>query len=129
MLKSLRLKNALELVNLSYNYADIGADHGYLAESMLQEGVKLVQVVENKIGPMEHAKANLAQYDHVIYSLSDGLSDLDPRIDAVTICGMGGLNIIGIIDAHLTLAQNLKQLILQPNSKIHELNNVLQISH
>lgn len=129
MLKSLRLMSALAFVNPEFNYADIGADHGYLAKAMLDTGVKLVQVVENKPGPLEHAKCNLQGDDNVIYSLSDGLKDLDERIDAVTICGMGGLNIIGIINDCLAKAKTLKQLILQANSKIYELRQFLNEQH
>lgn len=129
MLKSIRLNGALELIDPALNYADIGADHGYLAMAMKDAGVKVVQVVENKVGPLGHAKENLQDYDDVIFTLADGLTTLDSKIEAVTILGMGGLNIVGIIDHSLEVAKSLKQLILQPNSKIHELRQFLSEQH
>ena len=129
MLKSLRLQGALAFVNPAYNYADIGADHGYLAAAILDLGSSFVQVVENKDGPLAHAKTNLQDYDNVGFTLADGLTQIDPKVNAVTICGMGGLNIVGIIDDELLLAKSFKQLILEPNSKIHELRTYLSNHH
>ena len=74
---SKRLQKVLDFVESSDKVADIGADHGYLTLAMHNKGVKYLQVVENKIGPLNRAKLNLIDLDNVIFSLSDGISDID----------------------------------------------------
>jgi tRNA (adenine22-N1)-methyltransferase len=118
---SKRLQKVLDFVEVTDNVADIGADHGYLTIAMREKGVKYLQVVENKKGPLNRAKQNLVDYDNIIFSLSDGISDIDSSIDTVTICGMGGLNIVEILSDHLDTAKKLKKIIMQANSKTYEL--------
>ncbi len=125
MILSKRLQKVLEFVDASDKVADIGADHGYLTIAMREKGVDFLQVVENKIGPLNRAKQNLMDYDNIIFSLSDGISDLNSSIDTVTICGMGGLNIVEILENHLDVAKKLHKIIMQANSKTFELREFL----
>ena len=118
---SKRLSKVLEYVNEFDKVADIGADHGYLSIAMLEKGVKFVQVVENKTEPFLRAQSALMGYENVIFSLSDGISDLHDDINTVTICGMGGLNIVEILGSQLNKARRLNKIILQANSKLLEL--------
>ena len=113
-----RLNAVLSYIELDDTVCDIGADHGYLSIAMLEKGVSLVQVVENKIGPLNNAKKNLKQFNNVLFSLSDGIEKIDKRIDTCVICGMGGYTIIDILKAHLEQAKSFKKIILQPNSHI-----------
>ena len=125
MLLSKRLSKVLDYIDKDDLVADIGADHGYLSLEMLNIGVKFVQVVENKIEPLKRAKLTLKNHENVKYSLSDGISDLDELINTVTICGMGGLNIVEILSNDLPTAKRLNKIILQANSKLFELREFL----
>ncbi len=122
---SKRLQTVLNYIDASDKVADIGADHGYLTIAMYEKGVKHLQVVENKKGPLDRAKQNLMDYDNISFSLSDGISDLEPYIDTVTICGMGGLNIVEILNNNLDTAKSLKKIVMQANSKTYELREYL----
>lgn len=123
---SKRLSKVLEYINEFDKVADIGADHGYLSIAMLEKGVKFVQVVENKTEPLKRAQSALKRYDNVVFSLSDGISELHDEVTAVTICGMGGLNIVEILGSQLNKAKRLNKIILQANSKLFELRNFLK---
>ena len=54
-----RLHAALDWVNQDDLLADIGCDHGYLASLALQKGIKFVQLIDNKEGPLSVARRNL----------------------------------------------------------------------
>ena len=120
-----RLNAVLNYIDKSDTVCDIGADHGYLSLAMLDKGVSLVQVVENKVGPLNNAKNNLKNYKNVIFSLNDGIENINDRIDTCVICGMGGYTIIDILKAHLERAKKFKKVILQPNSHIEVLRQFL----
>ena len=127
-----RLKKVVDLISTENKVADIGADHGYLSMALLDKGIKKVQVIENKIGPLNNAKKNLMNYQNVSFSLSSGLTDLDADINLCTICGMGGLTIIDIITESIDKCDNL-ELILQPNDHVDSLrmflsNNLFEIT-
>ena len=126
---SKRLSKVLEYINEFDKVADIGADHGYLSIAMLEKGIKFVQVVENKTEPFLRAQSALSGYDNVIFSLSDGISDLNEGINTVTICGMGGLNIVEILGSQLNKARKLNKIILQANSKLYELRTFLNYNN
>lgn len=122
---SKRLQSVLNYIEPTDKVADIGADHGYLTIAMYEKGVKYLQVVENKKGPLERAKQNLMDYENISFSLSDGISKLESYIDTVAICGMGGLNIVEILNNNLDTAKSLKKIIMQANSKTYELREFL----
>lgn len=125
---STRLNKILEYVNKDDLVADIGTDHGYLLDECIKKGIKFAQGVENKKGPYQRALLTLQPHidnNLLTLSLSDGLDDLDDRIDTVVIAGMGGELISQIIDANIEKAKRLKKLILEPNIKIYELRNYL----
>lgn len=120
-----RLSSVLKYINSTDIVADIGADHGYLSAAMLDLGVKHVQIVENKTEPLKRAQSTLLGYKNVSYSLSSGLNELEDCINTVTICGMGGLNIVEILTEDLEKAKKLNKIILQANSKVYELRRFL----
>lgn len=122
---SARLLKVLEFIEPCDIVADIGADHGYLSQAMIEKGVSHVQIVENKTEPLKRAQSTLLNYSNVSFGLSDGISMLENEIDTVTICGMGGLNIIEILSNSIEKAKSLKKLILQANSKNRELRKFL----
>ena len=125
---SKRLQLASNYIDSNLNFADIGCDHGYLSIDAINKGVKLVQLIDNKIGPLNIAKANLKEYlskSEVIFTLGDGLKLLDSRINIVAICGMGGDLISKILFDSLETAKRLDYLILEANSKVDRLRKFL----
>lgn len=125
---SKRLQVASNYIDPNLNFADIGCDHGYLAIDAINKGVKIVQLVDNKIGPLNIAKNNLEQYlndSEVIFTLGDGLKLLDSRINIVAICGMGGDLISKILADSILTAKKLDYLILEANSKVDNLRKYL----
>ena len=125
---TLRLQTILEHISKNDVVADIGTDHGYLLKACLEKGLTFVQGIENKKGPYMRAYSNLKEYlndERAVLSLSDGLSNLDSRIDTVVIAGMGGELIRDIINDSFDNAKQLKKMILEPNIKNYELRKYL----
>lgn len=122
---SARLKTIYNIIDSFDIVADIGTDHGYLIKSLLiDKKIKFCQGVENKEGPFLIAKDNLKDLideNKVTLSLSDGLDELDEKVNTVVVAGMGGELIASIMHKNLDKCQKLDKLILQPNSKIYEL--------
>ncbi len=129
-MKNERLSKVLEFIDSEDKLADVGCDHGYLAMMAIDKGVKFVQLIDNKNGPLMSAKQNLKPYEkkcQVLYSLSSGISNLESCIDTVAICGMGGELISQIIESDYNKAKKIKKFILQPNSKVSFLRHYLYI--
>ncbi len=117
---SKRIKKIIEYIDENDRVADIGCDHGYLGIGCLDKGVTFIQNVDNKIGPLNSARKNLSKYknDNILFTLSDGLNDLDPAVDTVVISGMGGDLITKIVLGNLNKTKQLKKLIIVAHSKV-----------
>ena len=124
---SKRLKVVLDYIENDDIVADIGCDHGYLGIACIEKGIKFVQLIDNKEGPLSSAKANLKKYDSSKYelTLSDGLDLINNSVNTVVICGMGGELIVDIINNHLDIVKNMKKVIVQANTKINYLRKYL----
>lgn len=124
---SKRLKVVLDYIENDDIVADIGCDHGYLGIACIEKGIKFVQLIDNKEGPLSSAKANLKNYDSGKYelTLSDGLDLINNLVNTVVICGMGGELIVDIINSHLDIVKNMKKVIVQANTKINYLRKYL----
>lgn len=96
---------------------DVGADHGYLSMSLSDLGKK-VYAVENKIGPFENLKMNLAHYPgiNVTPLLSDGLSYLPMDVKEAFILGMGGKTIQKILLESKDKISQIEHFVLEPQS-------------
>lgn len=128
-MKNLRLQKISSYINKEDRLGDVGCDHGYLAIMALEKGVRFVQLIDNKEGPLASAKQNLIYFEkdnNIKYSLSSGISRLDESVDTVAICGMGGELISKIIIDDLIIAKRVNKFILQPNSKVSYLRKVLK---
>ncbi len=117
---SKRIKKIIEYIDVTDKVADIGCDHGYLCLGCLEKGVAFVQNIDNKIGPLNTAKTNLQEYgdENIIFTLCDGLAELDERVDTVVISGMGGDLITQIVNNDLEKTKKLKKLIVVAHSKV-----------
>lgn len=125
---SKRIQKIIEYIDIEDKVADVGCDHGYLGLGCLEKGIKFVQNIDNKKGPLSTAMKNLSEYKNnqdVIYTLSDGLDELDFRVDTVVISGMGGDLITQIINKNLSKALKLKKIIVVAHSKLFLLRQEL----
>lgn len=107
-----RLLTIASFVKENSNVADVGADHGLLEIYLLEhKKVNSLLAIENKIGPFTTLKNNLKDYDARL-SLSDGIEDIDEKIDTLVIAGMGGILISNILTSHREKLTNIKQIVI-----------------
>ncbi|MBP1047486.1 tRNA (adenine-N(1))-methyltransferase [Enterococcus sp. BWM-S5] len=120
---SKRLERVGELVPVGSRLADIGSDHAYLPVALMLQG-KIEYAVAGEVvkGPYESAEKQVRKNglsEKIIVRLADGLDAVkaEDEINAVSICGMGGILIRDILEkgratSHLN---GNEMLILQPN--------------
>ena len=125
-----RLRACAELVCPGNVAADVGTDHGYLALYLLGQGIcPEVYASDLREGPLSAARRSALRagiQEHISFVLSDGLQKLPvDRIGTVIIAGMGGDNIISILDREPGVRNGCLQMILQPQSKAAELRRYL----
>jgi tRNA (adenine22-N1)-methyltransferase len=125
-----RLKCIKSMVDKCSTAADIGTDHGYVAEMLLKEGIceKVIATDLNE-GPLNRAKEHLSSVklsDKCDFRLGSGLTVLNEgEADAIIIAGMGGDLISEIIETSKDTAMKAKQLILQPMTAVDNLRRYL----
>lgn len=110
--------------------ADVGTDHGYLAAWVLQNArAQTVYASDIGDGPLSSAAETAERYDlqdRLKLFLADGLRYPGAeRAEVITICGMGGETMISILSAAPWAKEN-RRLILQPQSKLFELEDWLK---
>lgn len=109
-----RLKMVADLVPQCGIVADVGTDHGYLPIYLVNKGIceRAIAADVNE-GPLGAARKNIALVkvkDRIETVLSDGLKNISCA-DCVTIAGMGGELIAGILGYR---KENMKRFVLQP---------------
>lgn len=71
--------------------ADIGSDHGYLAQSLLESGIVARAIVTDIAEmPLQNAKNTLGSRQNVEYRLCSGMEGDFSEADIAVIAGMGG---------------------------------------
>jgi len=113
--------------------ADIGTDHALLPCYMVDQNiVDLAYACDIAQGPLNSSKATITanhMEDRVIPLLGDGLDPItNCDVDMIAICGMGGILMCDILDAHLELLSG-KRLFLQANTAIDVLRAYLSTHH
>lgn len=117
-----RLEAICSLIEQSESFADVGCDHGYIAEYVLKNGLaKTVYASDVSAKCLSKARELLKDYDNAVCLVSDGLSEYDVEPEQIAICGMGGYAIIGIVDRLKTKPA----LILQPQNDEYEVRRFL----
>ena len=112
-----RLKLIGDLVDKNDNVLDIGCDHGLLEIYLLKKKIKVVGT-DNKKGPLDICKSNLKKEKvKCELRLGDGLDTYKDE-DTVIISGMGGLNIIKILQKDINKSKKVDKYILSPNNYI-----------
>lgn len=125
----IRLNSALSWINKDDIICDVGCDHGYLGIMALKKGVQLVQLIDNKINPLNVAVNNIKKehfLDKVIFSCSNGLDELYDKVNTICILGMGGELISSILNDNIQKISNNTKLILCANTKVELLRRFLQ---
>ena len=109
--------------------ADVGSDHGKLIISLFENGVITKgYAIENKTGPFNRLVKEIESHhllDDVIPMLSDGITDLPSCVDTVIIAGMGGMNIIKIINAHPLKLKNVQTIIVDAHNAVPEMRRAI----
>lgn len=107
--------------------ADVGCDHGLLIKTAFEKyDILFAQAIDNKKAPLESAKQNLAAYqDNVLFTLGDGITCLDDRIEVIVIAGIGGIRIVNILK-NIIQYPNIKRIIIQANTDIPKIRTFAQ---
>lgn len=127
---SRRLQAVADLVTQGMRVADVGCDHAYTSIYLADWGIS-PQVIAMDVnqGPVDKAKENVKRYgcaDRIEVRKSDGLEKLKPgEVDAILIGGMGGALTIEILNKRPDILKEIKELILQPQSEICKVRNML----
>lgn len=114
-----RLECIKSMVAKCHIAADIGTDHGYVAEMLLKDNIceRVIATDLNK-GPLNRAIEHLTNvnlHNKCDFRLGSGLTVLkENEADAIIIAGMGGELIADIIETSRNIALEAAQLILQP---------------
>ena len=124
---SVRLTKIVSLIPKCDTLADVGCDHGYVGIDALETGrAKRVVFVDISTPSLEKARLNCPQqYEkQVEFLCQDGLRNL--VADCAVIAGMGGLEIISILEEAKALPQ---QLVLQPMRNQRDVRQYLQSNY
>lgn len=98
--------------------SDVGCDHGYTIKCAFDNyGITKAYAIDNKVGPLNQAILNLKDYNEVIFSLSDGLDDLQLDTEVLIISGLGGDLIRNILESNFYKLNNVKRIVIEANSK------------
>lgn len=116
-----RLRTIVSLVPLGASLADVGSDHAAVPLALLEDGtVAFCQAIDNKKGPYERMKKAVESSPYkekCLVSLSDGLSQADPRIDTAVLAGLGGELISLLLKRDLPSHPAIKAIIVDPHSE------------
>ena len=85
-------------------FADIGCDHGYIAEYMLKNGLceraYISDISRESLKKAEKLLAEFIAAGRCVPVCADGLSGIHEPCDLVLIAGMGGEEIVHILEGH-----------------------------
>jgi len=105
--------------------ADVGCDHGYIADAMLSRGKAERAVISDISAPSLKKAADLLERNHpgrYTAVVCDGLKGVDSDCDQVLIAGMGGEEIISILEGAPFVPE---RLVLQPMKNADKLRKRL----
>ncbi len=116
-----RLQICAGFVSPGDRVADIGCDHGYLSIYLLKNGIAShVYASDINEGPLQSAALNARKFgvaDRLQLYLSDGVRSIPRDFDTLVCAGMGGDNMIHILESAPWLRSGQYRLILQCQSK------------
>jgi tRNA (adenine22-N1)-methyltransferase len=127
-----RILKIASYVGRGETVADIGPDHGYLAEWLIRNGISPRVIMSDVAeGPLLIARRNAERYlrdaSQADFRLGDGLAPLERgEVDTVVIAGMGGESIIEMLGADPDKTRSFGKYILQPRTKVGLLREWLE---
>lgn len=119
-----RIDTLCGLLTKAKLFADVGCDHGYCSEYMLENGLCEKAILSDiSKGSLEKAEKLLAPYiraGKAVSVLGDGFKGVPQSVDEVLIAGMGGSEILSILSdkKHGFIP---KRFVLQP---MHDAENL-----
>lgn len=128
---SKRLLAVASMVTPGNRVADVGCDHAYTSIYLVEHGItdRVIAMDVNQ-GPIDRAKENIEKYGYVNKietRKSNGLEKLlSEEVQTILIAGMGGGLTLQILEERQELVQQVKELILQPQSEINKVRIQLQ---
>jgi|GEM_PF-949416 len=129
---SSRLNTIISLIEPCQIFADIGTDHGLIAKAALPFSEKVIASdISEKC--LQKAKGLFQTSENVEFIISDGLKSFTQNPCIISICGLGGHTIIGILADYFSKSKTA-MLILQPQNDAPLLRQFLcgnnyQITH
>ncbi|MCR5067074.1 MAG: class I SAM-dependent methyltransferase [Erysipelotrichaceae bacterium] len=123
---SKRIKKIASLIGNEESVADIGCDHGHLAMQLRENGNRArIICSDNKIGPLNNARKNLAAYDGIEFVLGNGAENIRESVDTAVMSGLGYRTVIGIINASRSFFDSCSRMIIQINTCMDQLRRWL----
>lgn len=125
-----RLATIAALVPQNARLADIGTDHGHLPLWLMRQN-RLQSAIASDIrpAPLAHAQQNATAYglhDKIEFCLAAGLEGITAcQCDVISIAGMGGETIAGILEQAPWTKTGMHTLLLQPMTMVPELRQWL----
>ncbi len=127
-----RLQLLADWVPQGSRLADVGTDHAYLPTWLALHGRVLSAIASDlRKGPLSRGQETIAEYGVeglVETRLCSGLSGICANeVDTVVIAGMGGENIVSILEAAPWTADGAHCLLLQPMTRAEVLREFLAL--
>ena len=117
-----RLQQLYNLIDTCAVFADIGSDHGYITEAVLNgRKAKKVYATDVSIQSLAKAKELLYENENVSFYHTDGFDNLPNDIDTALIAGMGGEEICAILKKAKILPKSLIQQPMKNAEKVRRL--------
>jgi len=117
---SKRLKTISDLLSDNINVIDVGCDHALL-DIYLFNNKKNINIIASDIkeGPLEQAKKNIEKYGckNIKVKKGNGIDTIESDTDTIVIAGMGGDTIIDILDNGKDKLDNIKSMVISPQSE------------
>lgn len=125
-----RLECIKSMVTKCNTAADIGTDHGYVAEMLLNDNTcDYVIATDINEGPLSRAIEYITMKNlnsKCDFRLGNGLTVLkEKEADAIVIAGMGGELIAEILEASKNISKETLQIIMQPMTTAEKLRRYL----
>lgn len=125
-----RLSMVANLITPNRKIVDVGTDHAYLPAFMVLSGLcsgAIASDVRQK--PIENASETVKRYhltDKINLRLSDGLGAiLQDEAEEIVIAGMGGTQIVRILEKTPWLMDESKNLVIQPMTHSEDVRTFL----
>lgn len=125
-----RLLCVASMVQPHRKTVDIGTDHAYLPAYLVLNGIaEDVLACDIGVMPLQNAKKTVESFslqDSISLRISDGLKNVLPEeAQEITVCGMGGVLMVEILNAAPWIKRDDMHLVLQPMTHSEDVRRYL----